>query len=41
MKTGSNLKKKATNGAKQSLYMVMWGQEPPKGKKKVNGQKSK
>lgn len=30
-----NCKKKATNSATQALYMAMWGEEPPKGKKKV------
>lgn len=41
MKLGTSLKRKAKNSAKQTLYMAMWGQEVPKGKKKVNGRKSK
>lgn len=28
-------KSKATNCATQELYRAMWGEEPPKGKKKV------
>lgn len=28
-------KAKATNSATQGLYRAMWGEEPPKGKKKV------
>lgn len=28
-------KRKATNCATQGLYRAMWGEEPPKGKKKV------
>lgn len=27
--------RKATNCATQGLYGIMWGEEPPKGKKKV------
>ena len=34
-------KSKATNSAKQGLYMLMWGKEPPKGKKKTSGKKKK
>ena len=30
-----NYKGKATNSATCGLYKVMWGEEPPKGKKKV------
>lgn len=30
-----NYKSKATNAATQGLYRAMWGEEPPKGKKKV------
>jgi hypothetical protein len=30
-----NCKRKATNCATQGLYRAMWGEEPPKGKKKV------
>lgn len=30
-----NYKGKATNSATCGLYRMMWGQEPPKGKKKV------
>lgn len=30
-----NYKGKATNSATCGLYKMMWGQEPPKGKKKV------
>lgn len=41
MKLGTSLKRKVTNSAKQTFYMAMWGQEAPKGKKKVNGRKSK
>ena len=32
-------KSKATNSATQSLYMLMWGEEPPKEKKKVSNKK--
>ena len=32
---GSKLKRRATNSAKQSLYMIMWGEEVPKRKKRV------
>ena len=28
-------KSKATNTATQGLYRLMWGEEPPKGKKRV------
>lgn len=28
-------KSKATNSAKQLMYKAMWGEEPPKGKKRV------
>ena len=28
-------KRKATNCATQGMYRIMWGEEPPKGKKKV------
>ena len=30
-----NYKRKATNAATCGLYRAMWGEEPPKGKKKV------
>ena len=30
-----SLKSKATNSAKQSLYMAMWGESVPKRKKRV------
>ena len=30
-----NYKRKATNAATCGLYRVMWGEEPPKGKKKT------
>jgi len=36
---GSILKGKATNSAKQTAYMIMWGEEPPKGKKKTGGKR--
>lgn len=32
-------KAKATNSATQALYTLMWGEEPPKGKKRVNNKK--
>ena len=32
-------KSKATNSATQGLYKAMWGEEPPKGKKKVSNKK--
>ena len=41
MKLMTGMKRKAKNSAKQAIYMVMWGEEVPKGKKKVNGRKSK
>lgn len=37
MKKRNNLKRRATNFTKQLAYMVMWGEDPPKGKKKVKG----
>lgn len=36
---GSTLKRRATNSAKQTAYMIMWGEEPPKSKKKTGGKK--
>ena len=41
MKMMTAMKRKAKNSAKQALYLAMWGEEAPKGKKKVNGRKSK
>lgn len=35
----SNCKRKATNAATCGLYMAMWGEEPPKGKRKQGGKK--
>lgn len=35
LSVGSKLKRRATNSAKQSLYMIMWGEEVPKRKKRV------
>ena len=32
-------KSKATNSANQAMYMMMWGEEPPKRKKKVSNKK--
>ena len=32
-------KAKATNSAIQGLYILMWGEEPPKGKKRVSNKK--
>lgn len=32
-------KSKATNSATQGLYTLMWGEEPPKGKKRVSNKK--
>ena len=32
-------KVKTTNSATQGLYTLMWGEEPPKGKKKVSNKK--
>lgn len=32
-------KGKATNCATQGMYRLMWGEEPPKGKKKVDSKK--
>lgn len=40
MRLGSKLKRRATNSAKQTAYMIMWGEEPPKSKKKT-GRKTK
>ena len=34
-----SFKSKATNSATQALYTLMWGEEPPKGKKKVSNKK--
>ena len=34
-----NCKAKATNSATQGLYTLMWGEEPPKGKKKFSNKK--
>lgn len=34
-----NYQSKATNSATQALYGLMWGEEPPKDKKKVNNKK--
>lgn len=31
----ASAQRKATNSAKQAAYISMWGEEPPKGKKKV------
>lgn len=30
---------KATNSATCAMYTLMWGEEPPKGKKKTGGKK--
>ena len=35
----SSCQRKATNTATQGLYRAMWGEEPPKGKKKVSNKK--
>lgn len=32
---GTILKRRATNSAKQTAYMLMWGEEPPKRKRKT------
>lgn len=34
-KIGTISKRKATNSAKQGLYMMMWGEEAPKSKRKT------
>lgn len=34
-KIGSVLKRKATNSAKQTAYMLLFWEEPPKGKRKT------
>lgn len=31
----ASAKRKATNSARQGAYILMWGEEPPKRKKKV------
>jgi hypothetical protein len=33
--TGTKYKRKATNAKKQLMYLALWGEEAPKGKKKV------
>ena len=35
LSTAGNMRRKATNSLKQAAYMLMWGEEPPKGKKKA------
>jgi len=35
---GTIYKRKATNAAKQTLYMAMWGEEAPASKRKSGGQ---
>ena len=32
---GTKLKKQATNAANQYAYEMIWGEKPPKGKRKV------
>lgn len=32
---GQQLKRNARNAAKQTLYMMIWGEEPPKKYKKI------
>lgn len=32
-KATASAKRKATNSAKQTLYMMIWKEKPPKGKK--------
>ena len=34
-----NCARKARNSANQAAYIVMWGEEPPKGKKKTGKKK--
>jgi hypothetical protein len=35
----SGMKRKATNSLNQAGYMLMWGEEPPKKKKRVGKKK--
>lgn len=37
--TGTKLKRKATNAAKQTMYMAMWNEEVPKKYKRCGGKK--
>ena len=32
---GNQLKRNARNAAKQTLYTMMWGEKPPKGKRRI------
>lgn len=36
---GKSCKSKAKNSANQTMYTLMWGEEAPKGKKKVSNKK--
>lgn len=36
----SNYQRKATNAATQGMYKAMWGEEPPKRKKRVKIERS-
>lgn len=41
MSIGTKYKRKATNAAKQSLYMIMWNEEVPKEYKRTCGNSKK